>query len=118
MAEALSGAIGEQAQTYNATVVSVSPKAGYFLAFSNRFGNIKVLSRTNDDLKPGDRVFIKRAGPEKQAPYLYQGFGGGVGRTAPGIAPGTPIYVDPPNDGGTGTAPVGTIQYYGRHWLV
>lgn len=92
--------------------MSVPPKAGYFLAFSNRFGNIKVLSRTNDNLKAGDRVFIRRAGPEKHAPFLYQGFGGGTGRTAPGLAAGTPIYIDPPNDEGTGNAEVGTIQFY------
>lgn len=107
----MSQAIGEQAQTYMAKVSVVQAKRGYILAYSERWGNIKVLSRTNDKLSVGDMIYVRRAGPEKHAPFLYAGFGHGAGgQQTPGISSDAPIYIEPGTNSPAASAPAGTLQ--------
>jgi hypothetical protein len=112
LTEALKDAIGDQARTYMARVTNAGAKAnGHIQAYSETHGTITVLCRTTDKIKTGDRIMVRKSSPEKHAPFVYSGFGGGAdGAKMPGIE--APVYVEPPKDDGSGNADADTIQAY------
>jgi hypothetical protein len=106
LAQALVGAIGDQARIYLAKVTNVAGKAnGQIQAFSEVHGTINVICKTTDRIRIGDRIHVRKSSPDKYAPFIYAGFGGGVdGTKLPGT--GGPVYVEPPDDSGAGLSPV------------
>lgn len=113
LAGMLTDAISTQTRTVQAKIVNAATmKSGFVTAYSERHGNIKVLCRTNDNLGPGDNIFVRALGPGKYDPYLYSSFSNGSSGTyTPGIGTNVPIYIQEPTDN-TNTAPAGTMLWH------
>lgn len=108
---AVRSAISNQSRTSPARVLTVGD--GFITAFSEIYGNIQVPYRGNDQLKGGDRILVRRAGGEKHAQFVYDGFASDSTGTAagPGLRPEITISLPPISDHTPPTAPVGTLAH-------